>query len=130
MLKDLKPISLPRRSALTAISAGVAGAAAFSATSARADVRIDITRGRVEPMPIAIPMFAGSTPESQQVGRDVAAGITADLARWALSRPLDPKSLRKEMNSLDVQPRSPDWRPLGAKALVQGVAEPQANGQF
>ncbi|MHB1204119.1 MAG: Tol-Pal system beta propeller repeat protein TolB [Rhodospirillaceae bacterium] len=130
-LKQTPPLQtlVPRRGALTAISLGVAGAASFSA-GARAEVRIDITRGRVEPMPIAIPVFAGSTPESQQIGRDVAAVITADLERSGLFRPLDPKSFLQEMSSLDVQPRFTDWRTLGAQALVQGVAEPQANGQF
>ncbi len=130
MLEDLKQFPLPRRRALTTLSMGVAGAAAFRATGAQAEVRIDITRGRVEPMPIAIPLFAGSTPETTQVGRDVAAVITADLERSGLFRPLDPKGFLQEMSSLDVQPRFTDWRTLGAQALVQGVVEPQATGQM
>ena len=130
MLEDLKQFPLPRRRALTTLSMGVAGAAAFRATGAQAEVRIDITRGRVEPMPIAIPLFAGSTPETTQVGRDVAAVITADLERSGLFRPLDPKGFLQEMSSLDVQPRFTDWRALGAQALVQGVVEGQPTGQM
>ena len=129
MFEDLKLSSLPRRRLLSAAATGALGAAAYAA-GARAEVRIDITRGRVEPMPIAIPSFPGTTPESTQVGKDAAAVITADLERSGLFRPLDPKGFLQEMSSLDVQPRFTDWRALGAQALVQGVVEAQGTGQM
>ncbi len=129
MFEDLKLSSLPRRRLMSAAATGALGAAAYAA-GARADVRIDITRGRVEPMPIAIPAFPGTTPESTQVGKDAAAVITADLEHSGLFRPLDPKGFLQEMSSLDVQPRFTDWRALGAQALVQGVVEGQPTGQM
>jgi TolB protein len=95
-----------------------------------AQVKIDITRGRVEPMPIAVTAFAGSTDQSKQIGRDVSEVISKNLERSGLFRPLDPKGFMQEMTSLEVQPRFPDWRALAAQALVQGVVEPQPTGQF
>src|SRR5262245_60373135 len=80
--------------------------------AADAQVRLDITRGRVEPMPIAIPMFPGSSPEVQQLGRDIAGVVTSDLERSGLFRPLDPKAFLQELTSLDIQPRFQDWRTL------------------
>lgn len=97
---------------------------------AHAQVRIDITRGRVEPMPIAITTFAGSTDQSNQVGRDVSEVISKNLERSGLFKPLDPKGFLQELTSLEVQPRFPDWRTLAAQALVQGVVEPQPSGQL
>jgi len=98
-------------------------------TVARAEVRLDITRGRVEPMPIAIPVFAGTTDQTKQIGRDITAVISADLERSGLFRPLDPKAFLQELTSLEVQPRFVDWRALSAQALVQGGIEMTPNGQ-
>ena len=46
---------------------------------ARAELRIDITSGHVEPMPIAIPAFPGGSPNESQAGRDIAGVVSADL---------------------------------------------------
>jgi len=96
---------------------------------AHAEVRIDITRGRVEPMPIAIPVFSATSPELKQMGKDVADVIAKDLERSGLFRPLDQKGFLQDLSSLDVQPRFADWRTLAAQALVQGAIEVQPNGQ-
>jgi TolB protein len=95
----------------------------------QAQVRIDITRGRVEPMPIAVTRFASAADPARQIGMDVTKVIADDLERSGLFRPLAPGSFLQDLTSLDVQPRFPDWRALAAQALVQGVVEPQANGQ-
>lgn len=104
--------------------------AVLFAAPAAAEIHIDITRGRVEPMPIAITTFAGTTDESKQIGRDISEVISKNLERSGLFRPLDPKSFLQQLDSLEVQPRFPDWRTLAAQALVQGVVEPQPSGQL
>ena len=115
-----------RRLAAAAFIAAVTG---FFVSASEAQVRLDITRGRVEPMPIAITIFPGTTPEVQQLGRDISQVITADLERSGLFRSLDPKGFLQELTSLDVQPRFADWRTLAAQALVQGAVEPLPSGQ-
>jgi TolB protein len=107
----------------------VAALMGLFASAANAQVRLDITRGRVEPMPVAITVFPGSSPEVQQLGRDISSVITADLERSGLFRPIDPKGFLQDLTSLDVQPRFADWRTLAAQALVQGAVEPLPNGQ-
>ena len=98
------------------------------APAVRAEVRLDITRGRVEPMPIAVPVFPGDA-DAAEIGRNVTAVISADLERSGLFRPLDPKGFLQELSSLDVQPRFADWRALSAQALVQGAVASMPNGQ-
>ena len=107
----------------------VAALMGLYASAADAQVRLDITRGRVEPMPVAVTIFPGASPEVQQLGRDISGVITADLERSGLFRPLDPKGFLQDLTSLDVQPRFADWRTLAAQALVQGAVEPLPNGQ-
>ncbi len=110
-------------------AAFVAALVGLFASTADAQVRLDITRGRVEPMPIAITIFPGASPEVQQLGRDISQVITTDLERSGLFRPLDPKAFLQDLTSLDVQPRFADWRTLAAQALVQGAVEPLPGGQ-
>src|SRR5258708_37399039 len=47
---------------------------------ASALVEIDVNRGNIEPLPIAISNFSGSGDDTQ-VGADIAGVITADLKR-------------------------------------------------
>ena len=101
----------------------------FAAPLAQAQVRLDITRGRVEPMPIAITVFPGRSDETVQMGKDVSAIISSDLERSGLFRPLDPAVFLQSFTSLDVQPRFTDWRALNAQALIQGSVELLPNGQ-
>ncbi|HEX3863746.1 MAG TPA: Tol-Pal system beta propeller repeat protein TolB [Stellaceae bacterium] len=94
------------------------------ALPARADVRLDITRGKVEPLPIAIPAFPGS-----QEGAQMAQVISADLERSGLFRPLDPRSFIQNV----AAGGSPDfgaWRQINAQALVTGTVQPQGDGRL
>jgi TolB protein len=95
---------------------------------ASAELRIDITRGRVEPLPIALPLFAGSG-EAGEVGRDITQVISADLDRSGLFRPLDPRSFIQTL-AAGEGPRFGDWRQINAQALVTGSVQPQNDGRL
>ena len=58
---------------------------------AAAELRVDINRGKIEPMPIAIPVFGGGG-EAGQVGAEIAGVVADDLARSGLFRPIDARS--------------------------------------
>ena len=57
---------------------------------AQAELRIDITRGTVEPLPIAVTDFSGMSTPEQQYGKGIARVIAADLDRnWeVLAEPI------------------------------------------
>ena len=96
----------------------------------RAELRIDITRGRVEPVPIAIPALAGSAANESQAGQDLAGVVSADLERSGLFRPLDPHSFIQNLSASDAQPRFGDWRQINAQALVTGSVKTQSDGRL
>ncbi len=107
--------------------AGLALAAALAmAMPAHAQLRVDITGGKVEPLPIAIPDFQGSDAEGTEYGRQVAEVISNDLARSGLFRPIDKGAFIQAPADIGVQPRFGDWRLINAQALVNGrtVASP------
>jgi len=99
-------------------------------STAFAELRVDITQGRVEPMPLAVMDFSGSSDTANQLGRQMAAVISADLERSGLFRPVDPKAFIQKELSMDQAPRFGDWRIVNAQALVQGHAIDQGAGQL
>jgi TolB protein len=95
---------------------------------ARAELRIDITRGVVEPIPIAI---VGFTPEgggSMEMGRNIAQVINADLERSGLFRPLQPGQFPP--NAAAVPPAWGPWRDRAVQAVVTGAVGQEADGRL
>ena len=97
---------------------------------AKAEVRIDITRGLVKPIPLAVSDFHGTSAEESQVGRDVAGVVAADLERSGLFKPLDKRAFLQTPESLQIQPRFNDWRVINAQALVNGNIKRQEDGRL
>ncbi|MBM3489791.1 MAG: Tol-Pal system protein TolB [Alphaproteobacteria bacterium] len=102
----------------------------LSVSQARAQLSIDITRGNVDPLLIAIPDFHGEGADAGLTGRNIAGVITANLERSGLFRPLDPKSFLQSSEQLQAAPRFPDWRAINAQALVSGKAQLQPDGRL
>ncbi len=99
-------------------------------SSARAEVRIDITRGHLEPLPIAITNFFGKGTQNQEVGTDIATVIAGNLERSGLFKPIDKGAFLQKPEALQVQPRYSDWRVINAQALVNGSVSLQPDGRL
>ena len=88
---------------------------------ARAVLEVDITRGQINPTPIAIIDFLPSGgKDAARLGRDISAIIRADLERSGLFRPIDPAAYIEKITNFDAAPRFGDWRVIKAQALVTG----------
>ncbi len=101
-----------------------------AAPPAAAELRVDITRGNIEPLPIAIPAFFGITEDAGEHARNLASVVSADLERSGLFRPIDARAFIQTAASLRLQPRFGDWRLINAQALVSGSAEIASDGQL
>jgi TolB protein len=97
---------------------------------AQEGLQIDITRGHVQPLPIAVTDFFAANPADVGLGGDIARVVAADLERSGLFRPIDPKAFIQTVESLQVQPRFGDWRVINAQALVSGAAASQPDGRL
>ena len=91
--------SFSKRTLLTAMAA-LPAAAFLTPGLARADIEVNVNRGDVQPLPIAIPAFTGG-----QVGSDIVGVISNNLQRSGLFRPLDPASFVERDLTVAVQPR-------------------------
>ena len=96
---------------------------------ALSQVKIDITRGRVEPMPIAVAQFVISGGSDENIGRRISSVISNDLERSGLFRPINENSFVQQLYSFDTVPRFPDWRIINAQALIQGEVSEIRNGR-
>ncbi len=110
-----------------------AGAGAFGvigAGPAAAVLRIDITQGNVQPMPIALPDFIAAAPAESEVARNVTGVIAGNLRRSGLFAPIDPAAYLEKIVNSDAVPRFADWRTINAQALVTGRLTRQNDGRL
>ncbi|TAJ68536.1 MAG: Tol-Pal system protein TolB [Phenylobacterium sp.] len=107
--------TLPSRAAALLFTLLCAITAVAIAQPARAEIEVNVNRGDVQPLPIAVPAFGGG-----QVGGDISQVISANLQRSGLFRPLDPNSFIEKGLTANVQPRFADWKTINAQALVNG----------
>src|SRR5262249_8670853 len=97
----------------------------LAASPAYAELRIDITKGNPQPMPIAVSDFFGA-----QVGADIAGVVSNDLASSGLFAPIDKGAFIQTPESLQALPRFADWRVINAQAIVTGNVQAQADGRL
>jgi len=121
-------IATSRAAFLAMLVAAFVGSA-FVSRPARALVEIDITRGSVQPLPIAISNFVGSG-QDQQLGGNITGVITADLKRSGLFQPLDPSTFTQASIGPGETPRFADWKVISAQALVTGGVARQPDGRL
>lgn len=87
--------------------------------SANAVLKIDITQGNVEPLPVAINNFLDMSGQENALGTQVREVIENDLKISGLFRPIDQAAFIEKPN-IDQKPTFQNWRQLGAMAVTSG----------
>ena len=105
-------------------------------------IEVDITRGNLDPLPIAIsPLYLepGSKDIKENdkiiknVGEEIAKVIEVNFRRSGLFNPLKKESFVQNPDIAHVKPRFEDWRLIKAQALVTGkitVTEDKLRAEF
>ena len=97
--------------------------------SALALVEVDITRGNLEPLPIAIsPLYVEPGSEDlkisdvniKNIGEEISKIIEVNFKRSGLFNPLKKESFVQNPDIAHIKPRFEDWRLIKAQALVTG----------
>ncbi len=109
----------------------------MAARPALAVLRVDITGGYAQPMPIALTPFMVDAPQAtpqgstDELGQKIAQVISADLERSGLFKPIDPKAFVVQPSLAEVdRPTFTSWRTLAAQALVTGKVALAADGNL
>jgi len=90
----------------------------------QARVVVDLTKGNVEPLPIAINDFSG------QLGPEITSIIDANLRNSGLFKPIAKAAFIQQITDHNSVPRFEDWRVINAQALVTGSVSAEADGRL
>jgi len=108
-----------------------------SATSVvQAQLRVDVTRGTIEPVPIAVPEFAPvvdietSTGSLSDIGASISQVIVSNLVSTGLFRSVDENAFIEKITAAPTRPNFASWRPLAVQGLVTGRLEIKPDGNL
>ena len=88
-------------------------------------LRIEITEGVIEPLPVAIPDLVAETARSVQMGQQIARVIAADLTGTGLFREVPSSAFISQINDFSAAVQYADWKAINAHALVTGAVRVQ-----
>ena len=109
---------------LLMVAAMALGISSVATLPAWATLELNVNKGNVEPMPIAIPDFQGG------LGPQISEIVTADLKRSGLFAPIDKAAFVEKITNPDASPRFEDWKVINAQALVTGSVSKEADGRI
>lgn len=104
--------------------------AVFASLPAYAQLRVDITEGQVEPIPVAIADFTGPDGQVSIVGRQIAQIISDDLVSSGLFKAVDQAAFIAPPDSPAIRPDFNSWTPLGITGLLVGSAYMDVDDQL
>ena len=90
-------------------------------------IEIDITRGNLDPLPIAVsPLYVDIKSESfekikiKELGNDISEIIEKNFKNTGLFNPIKKDAFVQKPDIAHLKPRFEDWRLIKAPALVTG----------
>ena len=92
---------------------------------AHARVEININKGNVEPLPIAVTDFLQG-----ELGQKISDVVAADLKRSGLFAPIAKTAFIEKITNPDAAPRFEDWKVINAQALVTGRVTQEGDGRL
>ncbi len=110
----------------------------LTVAASSAKIVVDVNRGHVDPLPIAITDLIGdentivSGGSVQDFGQRIALVVKADLTRSGLFRVVDSAAYIKSGNLQENlrNPRFNNWKAIGAQALMNGSIALQEDGRL
>ncbi|WP_216839356.1 Tol-Pal system beta propeller repeat protein TolB [Caulobacter sp. S45] len=116
---------------IVAFAALLASAFPLALTVAHAQpVEVQINKGTLEPLPIAVPPFSGADARTTELGGQIADVVSKDLERSGYFKPVPASTFPEKTLNVNIQPQLAAWRQVGAQALVNGLASIDADGRL
>ncbi|NND20223.1 MAG: Tol-Pal system protein TolB [Silicimonas sp.] len=84
-------------------------------------LRIEITQGVIEPVPIAVAPFLAETPAATEYAAQITAVVASDLVGTGLFRDVPKDAYVSQVTSFDAAVAYADWRAINVEALVTGT---------
>ena len=84
-------------------------------------LRIEITQGVIEPVPIAVAPFIAENAAATDFARQITAVVASDLVGTGLFRDVPKDSYISQVSDFNGAVAYPDWRAINVEALVTGA---------
>lgn len=102
----------------------------LAASPAHAQLKVNVNKGKIEPVPVAISPFYPERPEFAQFAKDIPDIITNNLRGSGLFSPVSPGAFIQDAASIQKDgPQFPEWRAINAQALVSGSVTQSGDGR-
>jgi TolB protein len=88
--------------------------------NAYAVLTIDITRGNIDPMPLALPYLGSQNKEAYELGKKIIEVVENDLEKSGLFRSVARDKFLQEIQSSNTVPDFISWRYTDISALLTG----------
>ena len=84
-------------------------------------LRITITDGVIEPLPFAVPDFIAENAGAEELARNIARVVAADLEGTGLFREIPAEAYISRVSGFDAAVSYADWKAINAQALITGA---------
>ena len=102
----------------------------FLPASAHAELRLDLTRGTVKPLPLAVTTFYGSSQNEKELGANLSSIVSSNLESSGLFKTINPRAFVQKEDSIQKDGvRFGEWRANGTQALVTGLVTKSDDGK-
>lgn len=96
---------------------------------AHAELRVDVNKGTMDPIPVAITQFVPKDGSNDQFATDIPKVISSDLESTGLFKLINPQSFIQDAASMQTQIRFNEWKAINAQALVNGTVTKLPDGR-
>jgi len=94
---------------------------------AQSPLRIEITEGVIEPLPVAVPLFQAETGGAEGLASDISRLVAADLVGTGLFREIPSSAFISQVSNFGQPLAYADWRAINAQAVVTGAVAINGN---
>ena len=109
--------------AVTAIIVSCAGFTSALAQTGESPLRIEITEGVIEPVPIATARFVADSEAAAPFAEEITSIIVDDLVGSGLFRNIPEQAHIAKITNFDSPVQYSDWKAINAEALITGSVE-------
>ena len=100
------------------------------ASPAWAELKVEVTQGQVNPLPMALLDFEFEDDETKDIASHIAGVIQNDLRRTGLFSMVPSKSFIQATLPIEMTPRYQDWKIIKAEALINGKVSKNPDGSI
>ncbi len=93
-------------------------------------LRIEITEGVIEPLPVAVPNFIAENSQATELAVNIARVIAADLTGTGLFREIPQTAFISSPTSFSAPVQYSDWKAINAQALITGAVNLGSDGNI